>query len=588
MSSNPRRRASNRRRPAAPGASLRNKIILPFVALLLLIGVFGTTVVTRQVSDTAVAEFDSSLLRASLLANDHFAVLEADRLAQLRAATDTVGVAEAVTAGDLHALGNLLDPIRANARPANIVLRVLNRQAAQLLTSPHPPNGVAAPSNPMTYADEPMVRQALAGLSDTVGDRYVFLTSELSDPTLNWVGPIRDADSRVVGAILLGESLSDIAQGIRGYRTLGLIFYTPQGQVLSSSLRESPPLPSNIRAQVSQEQPARLMESLSGHRYGVLFTDWTARGVLLGYLGVALPADSLEASLTQIKSVLILLFVIAALLTLLIGGILANRISRPIEQLVASTRAVAAGNLTHRSPVRGQDEIAYLARSFNEMTASLEGKTRALEESYFASMEALARALDARDASTFGHSARVATMCMELADEMDLPTAQREALRRAALLHDIGKIGVDDRILRKPGPLTKTERAEVREHPLTGFHMLKGLPFLQDSLIAVRHHHERWDGTGYPDRLKGEAIPLAVRILSVADTFDAVSSKRPYRAGESLEGALQVITAGAGTQFDPTVVKAFEQRANAIAELSRVMHDTDDDPGQVVWLEEAG
>ena len=179
-------------------------------------------------------------------------------------------------------------------------------------------------------------------------------------------------------------------------------------------------------------------------------------------------------------------------------------------------------------------------------------------------------------------------MSMELADALDLPASLREALRRAALLHDIGKIGVDDRILRKPGPLSKAEFAEIREHPLTGYDMLKGLPFLQESLAAVRHHHERWDGTGYPDRLKGQAIPLIVRILSVADVFDATSSKRVYRTGESLGFACKVIKEGAGTQFDPTVVKAFEQRTERLAELSKTVDRMTGDPGQFVWLEEAG
>ena len=583
----PRRRASDRKLPTKPRALLRYKIILPFVVLLLFIGVFGTTVVTGQAGDTAAAEFDSSLLRASLLANDHFAVLEADRLAQLRAATDTVGVADAVAAGDALTVSQLLSPIQANARPANIVLRVLNQQGQQLVTIPQPSTAGSATSNPMPYADQPSVRRALAGTGDSAGDRYVFLTADPT-PTLYWVGPVRNGAAQVVGAILVGEPLSEIAQGIRSYRASELIFYDPQGQVLTSSLAKSPALPSNIESLVGQEQPVRIMAALSGHQYGVLFTDWTVCGALLGYLGVALPADSMEASLNQLKTVLILTFVLAALLTLLIGGVLANRISRPIEQLVASTHVVAAGDLSHRATVRGRDEIGYLARSFNDMTASLEAKTHALEESYFASMEALARALDARDTSTFGHSARVAAMSIELADAMDLAWPQREALRRAALLHDIGKIGVDDRILRKPGALSKREMAHVREHPLTGYDMLKGLPFLQDSLAAIRHHHERWDGTGYPDRLMGEAIPLVGRILSVADVFDAITSKRPYRTGESLEAAAQIIKDAAGTQFDPRVVMAFEKRAERIAELSRAVDRMSGDPSQFIWLEDAG
>jgi putative nucleotidyltransferase with HDIG domain len=565
---------------------LRYKIILPFITLLLLIGVFGTTVVTRQVSDTAVAEFDSSLLRASLVANDHLAVLEADRLAQLRAATDTVGVAEAVAATDRHTLSNLLGPIQANARPASIVVRVLNLRGEELLAVGQPLSGDATASTGTSYASEPTVRKVLSATKDAEGDRYVFLAANAPGPAVYWVGPIRDVNSQVVGAILLGESLANIAQGTRAYQASELIFYAPDGRVVNSSLPVSPPLSQNIERLVGDKRPIRLMESLSGHQYGVLFTDWTMRGALLGYLGVALPADPLEASLNDIKNVLILIFVLAALFTLLTGSVLARRISRPIEELVASTQAVAAGDLRHRAPVRTQDEIGYLARSFNDMTANLEGKTRALEESYFASMEALARAMDARDPSTFGHSARVAAISMELADAMQLPAAEREALRRAALLHDIGKIGVDDRILQKAGALSEAEFAEMREHPLIGYDILKGLPFLQRSLAGVRHHHERWDGTGYPDRLKEEAIPVPIRILSVADVFDAVSSRRPYKASLSLQAARQIIIAGAGTQFDPLVVEAFKRRANAIADLSTAV-DRSGISAEIVWPEEA-
>jgi putative nucleotidyltransferase with HDIG domain len=208
------------------------------------------------------------------------------------------------------------------------------------------------------------------------------------------------------------------------------------------------------------------------------------------------------------------------------------------------------------------------------MTASLEEKTAALEETTFASMEALARAIDARDPNTFGHSARVAALSIEIADEMQMPVKEREALRRAALLHDIGKIGVEDRVLRKPGPLNQLETDEMREHTRIGYDMLKGLGFLRPSLPGILYHHERWDGNGYPTGLNGTSIPLSVRIITVADVFDALTSERPYRHGLSFEAAAAAIRNDAGLLFDPDVVSAFLTRRPAIEVLLRKMGRT--------------
>jgi HD-GYP domain-containing protein (c-di-GMP phosphodiesterase class II) len=165
----------------------------------------------------------------------------------------------------------------------------------------------------------------------------------------------------------------------------------------------------------------------------------------------------------------------------------------------------------------------------------------------------------------------VAAIGLEIAAAMDLPADELIALRRSGLLHDIGKLGVEDHILRKPGPLNDQEWESIRRHPVIGYDMLKDVPFLAPSLAGVRHHHERWDGDGYPDRLEGEAIPLAVRILCVADAFDAITSDRPYRTSFSFQFALQTILQGAGSQFDPAVVKAFQSRADRIIALLKGM-----------------
>src|SRR5205814_9892482 len=171
-------------------------------------------------------------------------------------------------------------------------------------------------------------------------------------------------------------------------------------------------------------------------------------------------------------------------------------------------------------------------------------------------MEALARAIDARDPTTFGHSARVSAVSLEIAEAMRLSAKDREALRRAALLHDIGKIGEEDKVLRKPGPLTDAEADDMREHPRIGYDMLKGLRFLQPSLPGVLYHHERWDGAGYPTGLAGTAIPLPVPIPAVADIFHPLTSDRPYRGGLSFEAATAPIRIQARLQLDPDAVTA--------------------------------
>jgi putative nucleotidyltransferase with HDIG domain len=298
-----------------------------------------------------------------------------------------------------------------------------------------------------------------------------------------------------------------------------------------------------------------------------LLSDWTMRKVQLGYVAVALNTAILQAGLDQLRIFLLILFAAAALITLVIGLMLAGAITRPVQRLVGAMRAVAAGDLAHRAPAGPSDEIGYLGQVFNLMTVGLEEKTQALEDTYFAAIEALARAIDARDPYTYGHSARVSAFSLEIADELGYPKEKREGLRRAALLHDIGKIGIEDHILRKAGALNYLEEKQMHEHPVIGYQMLKDVPFLHSTLSGIRHHHERWDGTGYPDTLGGETIPMQVRILSVADVFDALTSDRPYRQAMSAAEATEFITHQSGQQFDPAVVTAFRARTDALVAI---------------------
>ena len=174
-----------------------------------------------------------------------------------------------------------------------------------------------------------------------------------------------------------------------------------------------------------------------------------------------------------------------------------------------------------------------------------------------ASVRALTSAIDAKDPYTHGHSERVARIAVCIAAELGLDKEQQDTIYLGGLLHDIGKIGVDDTILKKPGPLTPDEHEEIKKHPQLGYEILCGVEQLQKILPIVLHHHEAWDGSGYPHGLTGEAIPLFARIAAVADAYDAMSSDRPYRRGLADDELDQVIRAGSGRQWDAQVVKAF-------------------------------
>jgi putative nucleotidyltransferase with HDIG domain len=546
--------------------SLHAKIVGPFVLIVALIGTIGTAAVTALVTSEAVAEFNGSLLRASLLANDHLSLVEAARLTTLRAAAATTGVPEATTSHDTAALQRLLTPVVANAAVPSLLLHVLDQQGRQVIVLG--PDGPTT-SQPSTgdFVSEPAVAAVLAGRTDAQGDKYVFLKAGPVGTILYWTGPIRGLRGQVVGVALVGEPLSAIAAGIRTSGADQLSFYTTSGDVLLSSLSSTVALPAATRGQVQPDRPVTFSQASGGQPYMNLLSDWTMRKVRLGYLAVALNTAQLQAGLDQLRLFLLILFAAAALVTLVIGLGLAGAITRPVQRLVVAMGAVAAGDLSQRAPAGPSDEIGYLGKVFNLMTVGLQEKTQALEDTYFAAIEALARAIDARDPYTYGHSARVAAVTLEIADEIGYPKGKREALRRSALLHDIGKIGIEDHILRKAGALDYLEAKQMREHPVIGHQMLKDVPFLHSSLSGIRHHHERWDGAGYPDTLAGDMIPLPVRILSVADVFDALTSDRPYRQAMSVAEATDMIEREAGRQFDPAVVAAFKARKDGIVAI---------------------
>jgi putative two-component system response regulator len=186
-----------------------------------------------------------------------------------------------------------------------------------------------------------------------------------------------------------------------------------------------------------------------------------------------------------------------------------------------------------------------------------------LKEAYEASLTVLANAIEVRDQYTRGHVERVTAYALALAEQLDWKSAPIEDLRFSAILHDIGKIHISESILQKTGPLTDQEWEEMKKHPCLGADMIKDIPYLAHSIQAIRHHHEKWNGTGYPDGLAGDDIPMPARIIAVADAFDAMTTTRVYRTARSLEDARDEVLSGVGQFYDPKVIEAFKRTWDA-------------------------
>jgi len=229
----------------------------------------------------------------------------------------------------------------------------------------------------------------------------------------------------------------------------------------------------------------------------------------------------------------------------------------------ADTLLQARLDRTEREAHARQQQLERYAADLREVFKQERARAYELRRSYTATVRALSNAVEARDAYTGKHAERVTAYGIALAEAIGLDTVTSPGLEFGFLLHDVGKLAVPDAILFKPEPLSRDEFSLVARHPVVGSEILRDVEFLGDGKLVVRHHHERWDGEGYPDRLAGDAIPLAARVFAVADAFDALTTERPYRRASRFSRAREEIRDHAGSQFDPEVVAAFETISDA-------------------------
>lgn len=271
----------------------------------------------------------------------------------------------------------------------------------------------------------------------------------------------------------------------------------------------------------------------------------------------------LEAQQLARRRILVILTVILCVGLIGILG-LSFFITRPIRELSAGMEELKEGRRTRPLRVYSKDELGKLTENFNDMSELITNQkkelskyTQELEEAYTSILRILAMAIDARDSYTLGHSARVAMNSLIIGEEIGLKEEELEELEIASLFHDVGKLKTPDAILFKKRSLNTLEYNEMRHHPQDGAEILRKVKPLQKYVEPVKHHHEYYNGMGYPDGLNGDQIPLYAAIISIADTFDAMTSDRPYRDALSEEQACRELEKGAGEQFHPELVKAF-------------------------------
>lgn len=252
--------------------------------------------------------------------------------------------------------------------------------------------------------------------------------------------------------------------------------------------------------------------------------------------------------------------IIWAVFALILAGtastLLAIRLARPIGVFAGKARSLATGNFAERVDIKSRNELGQLAQAFNHMASQLERHDQNLREMFIDTTKALAAAIDAKDPYTRGHSQRVAQISLEVAKEMGMSAVEQQKINIAALLHDVGKIGIEDHILKKPSQLTDEEYAVIKQHPRWGAMIMGHISQLKEVVPAIQYHHERLDGTGYPEGRAGDQIPMLARIIAVADTFDAMTTDRLYQKAMDPQFVVSKLHEWKGSRYDPTVVDA--------------------------------
>jgi putative nucleotidyltransferase with HDIG domain len=586
--------ARRRRKPRRVRFSVQTKITAPYFLLSLILALGAAYLSTKVIFDTTRERFTNQLIETRKLASVWISQEEDVLLEALRLYAHTRGVAEGIRDGASDDLRDWLFPLALN--DGIEAVEVLDLEGVSVLSMRHIPGGrieeYEFSQGGSQCASWPIVKQVLEGISDASGDKYSSIVQASWGDYLYVSGPVIDEHGALAGAILVGESLTTITQEIRLSTTGQISIYDLDGGLLNSTLMVAPGAIDGQK--VSSVLQGQDIESFTRvHRvsdivYEELLGPLELRdGADAAVLGAALPQSFLVVANAVTRAQVFSLAALGFLLVILLGFAISRTFTRPLHKLMQATSRVAEGNLAVQVKVDSDDEIASLAESFNSMISSIkESKVKLVEahnevlNAYDLTIMGWAKALELRDKETEGHCQRVTEMTLRLAQAMGVDDAELKDMRRGALLHDIGKLGIPDSILLKPGPLNDEEWEVMRMHPVYSHDMLKSIDYLQSAIDIPYSHHEKWDGTGYPLGLKGEEIPLSARMFAIVDVWDALSSDRPYRKAWSQDRILDYLRSSAGSHFDPEVVKAFLEILQTLPGRGR---DPEDYATTVLW-----
>ena len=553
--------------------NIKQKLTLPYLILGLLLIVGAAFVVTRVVFDTIEERFTNQLLEAGILASERMVVEENQMLKVLRLLAFSEGVPEALKNADPEMLRELtIGNIINNRQSATLFL---DMEGNLVLSAYHVIGGNIEEYEFSTgglsdLKDQPFVLSVLAGESDIEGNKFSGYMQTEQGKYFFISGPIIDNNGEQIGVVLLGKPLEDLAQQIREETLAQITIYDPDGKPLASTFSSPFPLVSEeVRDILENQDDITFMETnsrkvnLRNIGYREIFSAWEVRGGKdLGVLGIALGESFLVSTSQATRLQIALLATLVFILILLIGMNLSNIITNPIQDLVSASKKVMDGDYSVNVTPSSKDELAVMANTFNKMIKNVNESRIQILESYDITLEGWSRALDLRSEETKGHTDRVIKLMDKMAQAMGIEGQRLTNIRRGTLLHDIGKMGIPDRILNKPGQLTEEEWKIMRFHPTYAYELLKDIHFLRPALTIPLCHHERWDGKGYPRGLEGEEIPIEARIFALVDVWDAITNDRVYRDAMCNEDAIKTIRNGAGNHFDPEITEIFLKVVN--------------------------
>jgi HD-GYP domain-containing protein (c-di-GMP phosphodiesterase class II) len=404
---------------------------------------------------------------------------------------------------------------------------------------------------------------------DDRGDKYADIASADWGDYLYVSGPVLDHNQELVGVVLVGDSLSKIAEEIRKTTLSQVTIYDLEGQEITTTFLESgSQLPPETLNEIltRQDDDSYIKEhSVASIPYQDIYAPLEVRsGDDVGFIATSLAKTFLVRASNATRFQIFGFVTTAFLFIIAVGLFIADRFTKPLLKVVDASSQVASGNLNVFVSPKGNDEVTALAKSFNQMVASLQRSNSDLIkahedtiQAYDRTIEGWCKALELRDNVTEGHTQRVTELTMLISRQMGLSEQELIHVRRGALMHDIGKMGIPDSILKKPGSLNEDEWIEMRKHPVYAYEMLSRISYLAPALAIPYCHHEKWDGSGYPRGISGEEIPIEARIFAIADVWDALRSDRPYREALPANIAMEYIQENRRTHFDPQVVEAF-------------------------------